>query len=276
MKQKILIAKMWGSMEFFTVVFDALTTNTPALKMEKVRYLKQSFHDFEMCHDLPILKLDKPSYSKFCNIIHPTRLQRPKGGNSNKALAKILHSITHIEYNAIDLGLDAAYRFRNLPLDYYKDFIGLACEEVLHFSLLESLLRDIGYEYGDFFVHDNLFCAMQSTQTLIERMALVHKGLEALGLDANPFVRKKIEQAKTSLKSQILATLDRILHDEIGHVSIGIKWLSYAQKLHGDTRKLQDILRNFDFNIIGKIPNIEARLKAGYTLEEIQSLQSIK
>lgn len=260
-------------MEFFTAVFDALTTTQIDLKLQKVEYLQANFYTYNMQHDIEIKSITTPSYAPFCKVIHPTRLQRPKGGNSKEALAKILHSVAHIEYNAIDLGLDAAYRFRHLPLEYYYDFITLAGEEVLHFRLLESLLKELGYSYGDFFVHDNLFCAMQSTQTLIDRMALVHKGLEALGLDANPFVRKKIEQAQTPLKPQILAALDRILHDEIGHVSKGVKWLNYAQKIHNDNRSLCEILQGYDFNIIGKIPNIEARLKAGYSMQEIESLQ---
>lgn len=262
-------------MEFFNTVFKALTADTPEIKLQRVKDLQTNFYTYTMRHDTDIIQLEAPSYAKFCKIMHPTRLQRPKGCNSKHALAKILHSVAHIEYNAIDLGLDAIYRFRNLPFDYYQDFMMLAYEEVVHFSLVESLLQELGYTYGDFAVHDNLFCAMQSTQTLIERMALVHKGLEALGLDANPFVRKKIEQVNTPLKVQIFATLDRILDDEIGHVAKGVKWLSYAQKLYGDTRNLHEILQDFNFNIIGKIPNIKARLQAGYTLEEIESLQAI-
>lgn len=264
-----------SEMEFFNTIFNALIADNQVAKLQRVKDLYKNFHTYIMQHDSFIMQLEVPSYAKFCKIIHPTRLQRPKSGNSEHALAKILHSVAHIEYNAIDLGLDAAYRFRNLPLDYYYDFITLAYEEVLHFSLLESLLQKLGYAYGDFAVHDNLFCAMQSTQTLIERMALVHKGLEALGLDANPFVCKKIEETNTPLKAQILSALNRILNDEILHVSRGVKWLSYAQRLYGDTRSLREILQDFDFNIIGKIPNVEARLQAGYTLEEIESLQDI-
>lgn len=262
-------------MEFFTSVFDALTTTKIDLKLKKVEYLQARFYTYNMKHDTEIRSLVTPSYASFCNVIHPTRLQRPKGGNSKEALAKILHSIAHIEYNAIDLGLDAVYRFRNLPIEYYYDFMIIASEEVFHFKLLESLLKKLGYSYGDFCVHDNLFCAMQNTQTLIERMALVHKGLEALGLDANPFVRKKIEQTQTPLKSQILSTLDRILHDEIKHVSKGVKWLSYAQRIYNDNSSLVEILQKYDFNIMGKIPNIEARLRAGYSMQEIESLQNL-
>lgn len=259
-------------MEFFSAVLDALTETEITQKLQKTQYIQKHFMDYTFCHESPVVALQAPSYAPFCKVIHPTRLQRPKGGNSQTALAKILHSIAHIEYNAIDLGLDAVYRFRNLPQEYYADFIALSCEEVGHFALLHGLLHELGFEYGDFAVHDNLFCAMQSTPTLIERMALVHKGLEALGLDANPFVRQKIEQSDTPLKPKILEALDVILRDEIGHVAKGIKWLSYAQTLHDDTRTLREIVGQYDFNIIGKIPNTEARIKAGYTQEEIESL----
>lgn len=262
-------------MEFFDSVFMALCANNIESKKQQTRFIYASFTQFSFNHVLEIKELDKPSFSHLCEIIHPTRINRPKECNSNLALAKLLHSVAHIEYNAIDLGLDAAYRFRHLPNEYYYDFIELANEEVLHFELLESLLHELGFNYGDFPVHDNLFRAMQQTPNLVERMALVHKGLEALGLDANPFVRKKIQNS-TILKDKILACLDRILNDEIKHVAKGTKWLKYAQTITQDTRSLHEILQHFkEFNVIGKIPNISARLQAGYTQDEIYMLQTL-
>lgn len=261
-------------MDFFSFVFKALTTNNVGLKKNIIQSLKDNFYDYKFYHESDIATLVKPSFMQVCQVIHPTRISRPKICNSDKALAKTLHAIAHIEYNAIDLGLDAAYRFRNLPQSYYLDFIELAYEEVLHYSLVESLLHDLGFEYGDFAVHDNLFCAMQQSQNLIERMALVHKGLEALGLDANPFVYKKIQQSCTPFKDKILKVLDIILHDEITHVAKGVKWLCYAQNRENDTRSFHEILGKFkDFNVIGKIPNIEARMQAGYSYDEIQNLR---
>lgn len=107
-------------------------------------------------------------------------------------------------------------------------------------------------------------------------MALVHKGLEALGLDSNPFVARKIARSNHALKPQILNTLEIILNDEITHVKKGVKWLKYAQDLAGDTRGIDEILSHFsEFNLIGKIPNTKARLQAGYTNDEIESLQRI-
>ncbi len=77
-------------MEFFTAVFDALTTTQIDLKLQKVEYLQANFYTYNMQHDIEIKSIKTPSYAPFCKVIHPTRLQRPKGGNSKEALAKIL------------------------------------------------------------------------------------------------------------------------------------------------------------------------------------------
>ncbi|MWV61856.1 DUF455 family protein [Helicobacter saguini] len=264
-------------MEFFTAVFNALTSQDIESKKLLTKKILSDFDNFSFNHDSEIKTLKKPSYTAFCKVIHPTRITRIKEPNSDKSLAKLLHSIAHIEYSAIDLGLDAAYRFRHLPREYYLDFAILACEEVAHFSLLESLLHELSSHYGEFAVHDNLFNAMQKSTTLIDRMALVHKGLEALGLDSNPFVARKIAHINHALKPQILNTLETILNDEIKHVSKGVKWLKYAQECENDTRDIATILANFsEFNLIGKVPNTLARLKAGYTAKEIESLQTLR
>lgn len=263
-------------MEFFSFVFSALSAQDIESKKNLACKILSNFDNFTFNHNAPIHSLKTPSYAAFCTIIHPTAITRIKEPNSTKSLAKLLHTIAHIEYSAIDLGLDAMYRFRHLPLEYYRDFAILTNEEVHHFSLLESILGALGAQYGEFSVHDNLFNAMQKSCNLIDRMALVHKGLEALGLDSNPFVARKIARSNHALKPQILNTLEIILNDEITHVKKGVKWLKYAQDLAGDTRGIDEILSHFsEFNLIGKIPNTKARLQAGYTNDEIESLQRI-
>ena len=41
--------------------------------------------------------------------------------------AALIHSLAHIEFNAINLALDAVYRFRDLPKDYYDGWLILLC-----------------------------------------------------------------------------------------------------------------------------------------------------
>jgi uncharacterized ferritin-like protein (DUF455 family) len=70
-----------------------------------------------------------------------------------EGLASLLHSVTHIEFNAINLALDAIWRFEGMPDAYYFDWLKVAAEEALHFSLLRAFLRTLGHDYGDFPAH---------------------------------------------------------------------------------------------------------------------------
>ena len=131
-------------------------------------------------------------------ILHPTRITRPSHSKSEVAIARTIHSVAHIEFCAVTLALDSAYRFKNMPINYYQDWLEVTKEEFLHFFLLDEILGELGFKYGSFGVHLGLFEAMKLTHNSIKyRMGLVHRGLEARGLDSNPFVLKKLEQART-------------------------------------------------------------------------------
>ena len=54
--------------------------------------------------------------------------------------AALLHAIAHIEFNAINLALDAVWRFAGMPDAYYRDWLQVAGEEALHFTLLREHL----------------------------------------------------------------------------------------------------------------------------------------
>lgn len=101
--------------------------------------------------------------------------------------AVLLHAIAHIEFNAINLALDAIWRFGAMPRAYYLDWLRVAAEEAGHFNLLRAHLRGMGHDYGDFPAHQGLWTMCEKTQhDVLARMALVPRTLEARGLDATP------------------------------------------------------------------------------------------
>ena len=284
----------------FTLIFEAMIAQSPEAKLKLIANIEQmaqellksenppsntldsyslesSFQTQEIQHFFtdfhsPIRPLQSPSYQRFCTITHPTKIRRPRHIKSVQSLAKILHSIVHIEYSAIDLALDAMYRFRHLPLQYYRDWLIVALQEANHFRLLLDSLHSLGYEYGDFAVHSQLFDAQSATQDFRDRMALLHRGLEANGLDANPFVVAKIERFEHESIPQILQTLEIILHDEIEHVRKGDFWWRYANTKTSPEDFLA-ILQNFkQFHSVPKILNHKARLQAGFSAEELKCL----
>ena len=77
-------------------------------------------------------------------------------------------------------------------MKFYKDWLEVAKDEMKHFKLLNQALEELNFEYGSFEAHENLEDALKATKNSLKyRMGVVHRGLEAKGLDANPFVLKK-------------------------------------------------------------------------------------
>jgi uncharacterized ferritin-like protein (DUF455 family) len=139
--------------------------------------------------------------------------------------AALLHAICHIEFNAINLALDAVWRFAGMPMNFYQDWLRVAGEEALHFSLLREHLLSLNHDYGDFDAHDGLWSMCEKTSAdILARMALVPRTLEARGLDATPLIQAKLTRAGDARAVEIL---DIILRDEIGHVSIGNHWFHH-------------------------------------------------
>ncbi len=123
----------------------------------------------------------------------------PRRSMANKhGRAGLIHALAHIECNAINLSLDACWRFAGMPEQYYRDWLKVAAEEAYHFTLLSDHLKTLGYAYGDFPAHNGLWDMVRKTKgDVLARMALVPRTLEARGLDASPPMRAKLAQAET-------------------------------------------------------------------------------
>ncbi len=187
--------------------------------------------------------------------------------------AALLHAIAHIEFNAINLALDAIWRFDAMPPPFYLDWLRVASEEAHHFSLLREHLMSIGFDYGDFDAHDGLWLMTQRTSDdVLARMALVPRTLEARGLDATPPLQAKFKQAEDHRAVEILGI---ILRDEIGHVAIGNRWYRWLCEQQG----LDPVAHYAVLAALHRAPrprppfNHEARRAAGFTDEEVALLR---
>ena len=188
--------------------------------------------------------------------------------------AALLHAVAHIEYAAIDLALDHAFRFRGLPHDYYADWLHVAADEARHFSLLRGYLQTLGYDYGDFPVHDSLWqMAVRTADDVLSRMAIVPRLMEARGLDATPPVRNKLLQVGDH---EAVRILDIILNDEITHVAIGDRWFRYfcAEQDVEPEATYRELIVRYAAPWPALPMNETARLAAGFSKAELQRLAS--
>jgi uncharacterized ferritin-like protein (DUF455 family) len=183
-----------------------------------------------------------------------------------------LHSLAHIEFNAINLALDVIWRYPDMPAQFYRDWLQVAREEALHFQLLSQHLATLGYAYGDFVAHDGLWEMAERTQTdLLARLALVPRTLEARGLDASPQVKHKLASGGDK---QGAAILDIILRDEIGHVAIGNKWYRYvcAQRACDPLTTYAQLAQLYRAPKLKGPFNLQARRAAGFEEAELAAL----
>jgi uncharacterized ferritin-like protein (DUF455 family) len=207
-------------------------------------------------------------------LVEPRKLGR-RGMQSEEGRAVLLHALAHIEFNAINLALDAVWRFAGMPAAFYADWLKVAAEEAHHFSLLSARLAEFGHAYGDFPAHDGLWEMCERTRgDVLARMALVPRTLEARGLDASPPIRARLQQAGDHASAAIL---DVILRDEIGHVLIGKRWFRYLCERaqldpHATYLRLADEYRAP--RLRGPF-NFEARRAAGFDEAELAALAGL-
>jgi uncharacterized ferritin-like protein (DUF455 family) len=194
---------------------------------------------------------------------------------TTEGLAALLHAVCHIEFNAINLALDAVWRFPNMPEPFYTDWLRVAHEESQHFDMLHTHLNSLGHVYGDFDAHDGLWHMCQKTaEDVLARMALVPRTLEARGLDATPLIQTKLRKAASPAALKAVEILDIILRDEVGHVAIGNHWYRWLCEQRGlDPVSLYgELVTRYDAPKLRPPFNEAARKRAGFTETELSYL----
>jgi uncharacterized ferritin-like protein (DUF455 family) len=215
-----------------------------------------------------------------CFPEHPRRVDPrdlPRRGlNTDAGRAAFLHALAHIEFTAIQLAWDMAYRFRGMPEAFYYDWLQVAIEEAAHFRALCRRLRDFGADYGQLPAHRGLWDLAETTaDDVLARLALVPRFMEARGLDVSPGMIARLEQLGDTASVEILRT---ILREEIGHVAFGTRWFRYVCEQRG--LKAEDayfaLVNRYIRSPVRGPFNREARLTAGFSEAELARLERLE
>ncbi len=265
-------------MNIYTVIETAIISDDILLKekltAQCLAYCSQNEVSAEE-NFVPVI-FSQPSYASKCTIVAPKELRTRKDFDTPEGLATLVHSIAHIEFSAIDLALDAVYRYPQMSRAYKVDWLEVASDEIRHFKMLDALLGELGFSYGDFPVHCGLFDAANNTAAnILDRMAIVPRYFEASGLDVSPQIIKKLDnKRKIPAIAKLIETLNIIYEEEIDHVLKGDKWFKYLCEKEGkDVSVYFEILERYD--LLSKHRphvNVEARKEAGFSCIEIKKL----
>lgn len=209
---------------------------------------------------------ERPGRPAKPDLIPPKNVEK-RSLHTLRGRIALLHSIAHIELNAVDLALDIVARFatERVPNSFFDGWMQVAFEEAKHFRLVRKRLQDLGADYGDLPAHDGLWQAAHATRDdLTARLAVVPLILEARGLDVTPALQAKMRETG-DLESA--AVLDIIYNDEKGHVAVGAKWFRFlcARERRDPAATFQQLVRS-NFRGPLKAPfNDIARAEAGLT-----------
>ena len=204
-------------------------------------------------------------------LVHHTLL-KAKALTTSEGRAILVHSVAHIELNAIDLAVDVVWRYANMPDVFYTDWVRIAQEEAKHFTLLRLHLVGLGFDYGSFPAHNALWEMAERTQgDLLARIGIVPRTMEARGLDATPGVKNKLVSVGDLAAGRIL---DIILQDEIGHVAAGNRWYRYlcAQRGLEPVSTYAQLIAQYDAPKLRPPFNMAARKRAGFDDAELAAL----
>lgn len=222
----------------------------------------------------PVVSLPVPGRPENPSLVPPQAVPR-RSMQSQAGRNALIHAVTHIEFNAINLAWDAVYRFRDMPEDYYRDWMSVGLDEGRHFLMLRDYLRDNGSDYGDFDAHNGLWeMAVKTEHDVLVRMALVPRVLEARGLDVTPGMLKKLAGVGDH---RAVACLEQILEEEIAHVRIGSRWYHHCCQRRGVEHKshFRELVQTYMSGLPRGPLNLEARLLAGFEEDELMYLQEM-
>ncbi len=260
----------------FDAAYACLMAADPDIKLELTADCAKAWRDGELRAEAGaearvVLEPGRPVRPR---LVRPRDLARRRL-TSIAGRGALLHSLCHIEFNAINLAWDAVYRFRDMPVAFYGDWIKVAAEEAYHFGLLRQHLRDLGYDYGDFDAHNGLWeMAVDTAHDPLVRMALVPRVLEARGLDVAPGISDKLAACGDQRAVEILAIIQR---DEVGHVAIGSRWFNYlcAQRDLEPGATFAGLLERYMRGRVKGPFAHQARRAAGFSADELHYLESI-
>lgn len=260
---------------------DCLMCSDPVIKVDMTMALFELWKTGELTHTLS----DQENEESVASLLNPGRPDKPnlvsprdlpkRSVFTKEGKAALIHSLAHIEFNAINLALDAVYRFRGLPAEYYSDWLRVAKEEAYHFSLLSEHLNTLGYQYGDFDAHNGLWeMAVETDHDVLVRMALVPRVMEARGLDVTPAIMEKLDKVGDQKMVDILKIIQ---HDEVGHVEIGTRWYRHFCEIRGlsPLETFKSLLEKYLKGNVRGPYDIVMRKKAGFTDDELLYLEQV-
>lgn len=205
--------------------------------------------------------------------LHPAK----KGFSFKEGQARMLHDLASIELQAMELCQRALVEYPDAPIEFREELSRITISEAEHLRLCLDSITDLGYRWGDWPVHCALWTAVSENDSLLDRILIVHRYLEASGLDAGNHLLRRLESIDAK---NVKSVVRQINDEEVGHVEFGSRW--YRQICHFQKLDPEVDFQQRMWKLRSQLPkriehiNLELRKRAGFTDSELNVAQSIR
>lgn len=204
---------------------------------------------------------------------HPSKM----GLSYIEGQARLLHDLANIELQAMELALRTLCEYPEADSDFRHELAELTLSEGRHLKMCVDELRQLGFEWGHWPIHLVLWNAVDASDSLIDRIFIVHRYLEGSGLDAG---QSLIERFRAIPKNKTVEILKIISNEELDHVQFGSRWYrNFCSEFKFDPdHKIKSLLSD----LLPRLPrrmepvNLDVRRKALFSENEIQNLIQLR
>jgi len=210
--------------------------------------------------------------------ILPLKSLPPKKGLSTReGQARLVHDLASIELQAMELGLRTLIEFPEAPRGFREELAEVTREEGKHFRFCMEALNDLAMPWGSFPTHAMLWASVDTSDSLLDRILIVHRYLEGSGLDATDTILRRLSGVRAP---EAIKAIEVIRRDEVGHVLFGSRWYHNILKSEG-LSSAEDFGPRL-LKLYKKIPRrVEPisrtlRLQAGFLDSEVDVLEEVR
>ncbi len=215
----------------------------------------------------------RPPGMGFCKHTRKDRLPRLKEHGSADKRAICLHRFAGHELLAVEIMAFALLAFPEAPRAFRRSVAHTLQEEQEHVRLYLRRLKSFGVAFGDMPLYRHFWSYVPYITSPMKYISLMSLTFEMANLDFAPIYGASFAAHGDAESAALMA---RILHDEIGHVSLGCRFLHKwkdPQESGYDTW-LQNIPPQMEpSRARGALFFEENRKKAGVPEDWIQALQ---
>lgn len=210
-------------------------------------------------------------------IVKADELPAKKGLSQKAGQARLVHDLASIELQAMELGIRTLLEFPSAPVFFREQLLEITLQESFHLQKCLESLELLGSKWGHVPVHIALWKSVDSTDSLLDRVLIVHRYLEGSGLDAGDTLLRRLYGISEGPLHKVAKL---IVDEEVMHVDFGSRWYRELCRKEGldDQQDFVERIHKIRYRVPKRMepPSRRLRIAAGFTEFEIDHLEVLR